>query len=130
MAGGLRVPWERKTCGAGFLFRGPLEPLPGCLHPAGQPLGGWSRSGWSFFILSNCIRGNQGLVLGGGGLANGDTIPQPARHLYLPSPSCQPLSGQRKLQIASGGLVLSPAHENQKEIGYSRKGASKEKERV
>lgn len=73
----------------------------------------------------NDVHRNQGLVLGGGGLANGDSIPQPARHLYLPSASCQLLSGQRKVQIASKGLVLSPSHENQKKIECSREEAPK-----
>ena len=62
------------------------------------------------------------MVLGGGGLANGDSIPQPAQRPYLPSASCQLLSGQRKVQITCRGLVLSPAHKNQKKIECSREG--------
>lgn len=65
------------------------------------------------------------MVLGRDGLANGDSIPQPAQRLYLPSASCQLLSGQRKVQIASRGLVLSPAHKNQQKIEGSREGAPK-----
>lgn len=97
------------------------------LHPSGQPLGdygGWWSS-FSFLVLPNDVHRSQGLVLGGGGLANDDSIPQPAWRLYLPSASCQLLSGQRKVQIASRGLVLSPAHENQKKIECSREGAPK-----
>ena len=61
------------------------------------------------------------MVLGGGGLANGDSIPQPAQRLYLPSASCQLLSGQRKVQITCRGLVLPPALKKQK-IECSREG--------
>lgn len=51
-------------------------------------------------------------------------IPQPAQRLYLPSASCQLLSGQRKAQIASRGLVLSPAHKNWRKLNAAGKGPS------